>query len=206
MRRVLVALLVVAATLTIPTQTAYAVPPNIPSASTAASRLNALTVEPESHSSSYDRGLFPHWITIQGTCNTREAVLVRDGVNVVTNASCAAISGSWYSPYDGATWTAASDLDIDHMVPLAEAWESGAWAWTTNERRTYANDMGGPELWAVTDNVNQSKGDKDPAQWKPPLTSFWCVYARAWIQVKWYWDMSVDSAEKAALTSMLGTC
>ncbi len=70
----------------------------------------------------------------------------------------------WYSPYDGATWTAASDVDIDHMVPLAEAWASGAWAWTTSQRQTYANDLGGPELWAVTDSVSQSKGDKDPAE------------------------------------------
>ncbi len=85
----------------------------------------------------------------------------------------------WYSPYDGAAWTAASDVDIDHMVPLAEAWASGAWAWTTSQRQTYANDLGGPELWAVTDNVSQSKGDKDPAEWQPSLTSFRRTYARA---------------------------
>ncbi len=95
-------------------------------------------------------------------------VLKRDGTSIVTNSSCYPTSGRWYSPYDGATWTAASDLDIDHMVPLAEAWASGAWAWTTSRRQTYANDLGGPELWAVTDNVNQSKSDKDPAEWQPP--------------------------------------
>ncbi len=185
---------------------ANATPPNIPSYSTALSRLNSLTVVAESHHSTYDRDLFPHWITITGTCNTREQVLKRDGVNVVVNSSCAATSGSWYSPYDGATWTSAADVDIDHMVPLAEAWSSGAWAWTTDKRRTYANDLGGPELWAVTDNVNQSKGDKDPAEWKPPLTSFWCTYARAWIQVKWYYALTVNSAEKSALLTMLGYC
>jgi Protein of unknown function (DUF1524) len=185
---------------------ASATPPNIPSASTAASRLAALTVRAESNHSSYNRSLFPHWITISGACNTRETVLKRDGVNVVTDSGCAAISGSWYSPYDGATWYAASDIDIDHMVPLAEAWSSGAHAWTTAQRQSYANDLGGPELWAVTDNVNQSKSDKDPAEWQPPLASFRCTYARAWIQVKWYWNLSVDSAEKNALTSMLNTC
>ncbi|REE95639.1 HNH endonuclease family protein [Thermomonospora umbrina] len=186
--------------------TASATPPNIPSASTAASRLAALTVRAESNHSSYDRSLFPHWITISGSCNTRETVLKRDGVNVVTDSSCAAISGSWYSPFDGATWHAASDVDIDHMVPLAEAWSSGAHAWSTSSRQAYANDLGGPELWAVTDNVNQAKGDQDPATWQPPLSSFRCTYARAWIQVKWYWNLSVDSAEKSALTSMLNTC
>jgi hypothetical protein len=185
---------------------AQATPPNIPSYSTAVSRLAALTVAAESHGSTYNRDLFPHWITISGACNTREQVLKRDGTNVVVDSSCAATSGTWRSPYDGATWTAASDVDIDHMVPLAEAWASGAWAWTTAHRQTYANDLGGPELWAVTDNVNQAKGDKDPAEWKPPLTSFYCTYARAWIQVKWYYSLTIDSAEKSALNSMLGTC
>jgi hypothetical protein len=185
---------------------ASATPPNIPSAATAATRLAALTVAPESNQSSYDRDLFPHWITITGACNTREQVLKRDGTGVVTNSSCAATSGTWYSPFDGATWTAASDVDIDHMVPLSEAWASGAHAWTTARRQAYANDLGGPELWAVTDNVNQSKGDQDPATWQPPLASFDCTYARAWIQVKWYYALTVDSAEKSALSGMLASC
>jgi hypothetical protein len=185
---------------------AQATPPNIPSYSTAVSRLGALTVAAESHHSSYDRDLFPHWITITGSCNTREQVLKRDGTAVTVNSSCAPTSGSWYSPFDGATWTAPADVDIDHMVPLAEAWSSGAWAWTGSRRQAYANDLGGPELWAVTDNVNQAKGDSDPAGWQPPLSSFRCTYARAWIQVKWYYELSVDTAEKSALNSMLGTC
>ncbi|MFI7610397.1 HNH endonuclease family protein [Nonomuraea terrae] len=185
---------------------ASATPPGIPSASTAASRLAALTVAAESHGSTYDRDLFPHWITISGACDTREQVLKRDGTNVVTSSSCAATAGRWHSPYDGATWTAASDVDIDHMVPLAEAWASGAWNWSTSRRQSFANDLDGPQLWAVTDNVNQSKGDQDPAQWKPSVTSFRCTYARAWIQVKYTWGLSVDSAEKSALNSMLGSC
>ena len=83
------------------------------------------------------------------------------------DSGCAATSGSWYSPYDGATWTAASDVDIDHMVPLAEAWSSGASSWTTAQRQAFANDLTRPQLIAVTDNVNQSKGDQDPAKWLP---------------------------------------
>ncbi|MFV2128393.1 HNH endonuclease family protein [Micromonospora sp. LOL_013] len=200
------ATIAVIVSLTLTAVPAQATPPNIPSYSTALSRLNSLTVAAESHQSSYNRSLFPHWITITGSCNTREQVLKRDGSNVVVNSSCYPTSGSWYSPFDGATWTQASDVDIDHMVPLAEAWRSGAWAWSTARRQTYANDLGGPELWAVTDNVNQAKGDKDPADWQPPLVSFRCTYARAWIQVKWYYDMTVDSAEKSALSGMLATC
>jgi hypothetical protein len=185
---------------------ANATPPNIPTASTATSELAALTVATESHTTTYDRDLFPTWITISGTCNTRETVLKRDGVGVVVNSSCAATSGTWHSPYDGATWTAASDVDIDHMVPLAEAWRSGAWAWTTSKRQSFANDLTDAQLWAVTDNVNQSKGDNDPSTWKPSLTSFWCTYAKAYIDVKYEWALSVNSTEKTALATMLTHC
>ena len=80
--------------------------------------------------------MFPHWINQSGACNTREAVLKRDGTERRDRTPPAPpTSGSWYSPYDGATWTAASDLDIDHMVPLAEAWNSGASSWTTPSAR-----------------------------------------------------------------------
>ena len=185
---------------------ADATPPGIPSASTAASRLASLTVANESHASTYDRSLFPHWITISGSCDTRETVLKRDGTGVTTNSSCAATGGTWKSPYDGATWHASGDVDIDHMVPLAEAWRSGAWNWTTARRQAYANDLSEPQLWAVTDNVNQSKGDQDPSTWKPSLSSFWCTYARAWIQVKYTYDLTLQSTEKTQLSSMLGTC
>jgi hypothetical protein len=181
-------------------------PPNIPSLSTATAELNALTVDIERNSGTYNRDLFPHWITISGACNARETVLKRDGVGVVTNSSCAATSGRWTSPYDGATWTAASDVDIDHMVALAEAWRSGASGWTTSKRQAFANDLTNPQLWAVTDNVNQAKGDSDPALWKPPLTSIWCTYAKAYIDVKYEWSLTVNSAEKSALSSMLGSC
>ncbi|MET8360029.1 DUF1524 domain-containing protein [Micromonospora sp. NPDC005171] len=105
-----------------------------------------------------------------GSCNTREQVLNRDGTSVVVDSSCAATSGRWYSPYDGATWTAASD--IDHVVPLPEEWRSGANSWTTSRRQSFANDLSRPQLIAVTDNVNQSKGDQDPSTWQPSLSSY----------------------------------
>jgi hypothetical protein len=188
------------------TAPAGATPPGIPTAATARSELAALTVAASTHTTTYSRSLFPTWDTISGTCNTRETVLRRDGVHVVVNASCAATSGTWHSPYDGATWTAASDVDIDHVVPLKNAWVSGAWAWTTSKRESYANDLTDPQLIAVTDNVNQAKGDKSPDAWKPPLTSFSCTYAEMWTRVKFVWKLTVTSAEKTALTSMLATC
>ncbi|MET3985451.1 HNH endonuclease family protein [Streptomyces sp. PvR034] len=186
--------------------TAQAAPPAPISAAAARAYLATVTPTAEGSSSGYSRDLFPHWITQSGTCNTREVVLKRDGVNVVQDSSCAAVSGSWYSEYDGATWTAASDLDIDHMVPLAEAWRSGASSWTTAKRQQFANDLTRPQLIAVTDNVNQAKGDKDPAAWLPPRTAYRCTYVRMWVNVKQYWGLSIDSAEKTALTNVLNGC
>ncbi len=184
---------------------ASAAPPNIPSATTARSQLTALTVAPHASMSGYSRDLFPHWSTVSGSCNTRETVLKRDGSNVVTSSACAATSGSWYSPYDGATWTAASDVDIDHVVPLAEAWRSGAATWTTSRRQSFANDLSRPQLIAVTDNVNQSKGDQDPSTWQPSRTAYRCTYARMWIAVKYHWDLTLQAAEKTALQNALNT-
>jgi hypothetical protein len=185
--------------------TASAALPTPVSAATARSYLASLTVATENRTG-YDRDLFPTWDTIEGTCNTREYILKRDGTNVTTNSSCTATSGSWYSPYDGATWSAASDVDIDHLVPLAEAWDSGASKWTTAQREALANDVTRPQLLAVTDNVNQSKGDQDPATWMPSRTAYRCTYVRAWVQVKHYYNLSVDSAEKSALTNYLSSC
>ncbi|MEU5934448.1 DUF1524 domain-containing protein [Micromonospora sp. NPDC047187] len=187
-------------------QPASATPPGIPSKSTAQSQLNALTVAAQGSTSGYSRDLFPHWITISGSCNTREQVLKRDGTSVVVDSSCAATSGRWYSPYDGATWTAASDVDIDHVVPLAEARRSGASSWTTSRRQSFANDLSRPQLIAVTDNVNQSKGDQDASTWQPPLSSYRCTYSKMWITAKYNWSLTLQTSEKSALQSMLNTC
>ncbi|KAI1770020.1 hypothetical protein F4818DRAFT_277120 [Hypoxylon cercidicola] len=181
-------------------------PPGIPSASSARSQLAGLTTAAAVDDGTYERDLFPTWDTITGTCNTREYVLRRDGTGVTVGSNCAPTAGSWTSPYDGARWTAASDVDIDHMVPLKNAWISGASRWTTARREAFANDVTRPQLWAVTDNVNQSKGDRSPDSWKPPLQSFYCTYARAYVAVKSYYSLTVTSAERSALTSMLNTC
>ncbi|KAF2845436.1 hypothetical protein T440DRAFT_408038 [Plenodomus tracheiphilus IPT5] len=181
-------------------------PPNVPTKAQAQTQLAGLTVAAQGPQTGYSRDLFPHWITQSGACNTRETVLKRDGTGVVTDSACASTSGSWFSPYDGATWTAAADVDIDHMVPLSNAWKSGAASWTTARRQAFANDLTNPQLLAVTDNVNQAKGDKGPEDWKPPLTSYYCTYSRMWIKVKSVYSLTITSAEKTALTSMLNTC
>ncbi|MFB9237216.1 HNH endonuclease family protein [Plantactinospora siamensis] len=155
----------------------------------------------------YDRTLFPLWIDADGDgCNTRYEVLIAEAVRTPTIGSgCSLSNGRWYSYYDAAYWTSTSDLDIDHLVPLAEAWDSGARGWTTSRRQSYANDLGDSRtLVAVTDNVNQAKGDQDPATWMPTYER--CRYVGEWAAVKTRWRLTVDSAEKSALTSYASSC
>jgi hypothetical protein len=92
-------------------------------------------------------------------------------------------------------------------VPLADAWRSGASAWTTARRQAYANDLTDPQLIAVSASSNESKGDRDPSEWKPPNQGERCFYARYyWIQVKYVFSLHITSSEKTALSSMLDTC
>ena len=81
-------------------------------------------------------------------------------------------------------------------MPLAEAWRSGASSWTTSRRQSFANDLSRPQLIAVTDNVNQSKGDQDPSTWQPSRTAYRCTYAKMWIASKYYWGLRLQSSEK----------
>jgi hypothetical protein len=155
----------------------------------------------------YDRALFPHWIDAdRDRCNTRQEVLIAEAfIAPQVDSSCRLSGGQWYSYYDDAYWTLTSDLDIDHMVPLAEAWDSGARDWDTPRRQAYANDLGDERsLVAVTDNVNQSKGDQDPAEWLPAVER--CRYIGEWVAVKLRWSLTVDDAERAALTQVAGEC
>jgi hypothetical protein len=178
--------------------------PEAPSA--AGGRLDALTVRPPGTMDGYARERFPHWSDQQDACDTREVVLERDGEDVRTDDACDVVSGTWHSPYDDGVWTDASDVDIDHMVPLAEAWRSGARSWSDERRETFANDLQRPQLWAVTDNVNQSKGDSAPDEWKPERRGYWCTYAQHWVAVKHHYELTVTEEEKTALAGMLDRC
>ena len=179
---------------------------------TARSMLLKLTVRAESGSTTYSRTYFKHWIDADRDCqDTRAEVLIAESKvtpRYTTTRHCTVATGRWYSYYDGATWTKASDVDIDHMVPLKEAWKSGARLWSVTNRTRYANDLGfSATLIAVTDNVNQAKGDRDPAGWLPPRTAARCTYAIQWVQVKYRWRLSIDPAERTKLSSILsGSC
>ena len=145
----------------------------------------------------YDRDLFQHWIDADSDCqDTREEVLVAE--SQVALDGCTITTGRWFSWYDRATWTQASDVDIDHLVPLKEAWDSGAASWDAGTRERFANDLGDRRaLVAVTDNVNQSKSDQDVAEWMPAYGG--CRYVRSWVAVKLRWGLAVDPTERAAL-------
>jgi hypothetical protein len=170
--------------------------------------VSSLTVATEVRTG-YARSLFPLWIDADGDgCNTRYEVLIAEATTTPTIGSgCSLSGGRWYSYYNNAYYTLPSDLDIDHMVALAEAWDSGARNWTTAKRQSYANDLGDSRtLVAVKDTVNQSKSDKDPADWMPSYSGATCRYVQEWVAVKKRWALTVDSAEKSALTSYAASC
>jgi hypothetical protein len=150
----------------------------------------------------YERSLFRLWIDADGDgCNTRKEVLLRDAVTPPTiGAKCFLAGGEWFSVYDGLTFTDATLLDIDHVVPLAEAWDSGASAWSAARRKAYANDLGLPwGLLAVSASSNRGKGDRDPADWLPPRTEFLCEYLGDWVSIKARWSLTLDESEEQAI-------
>ncbi|MFD7498996.1 HNH endonuclease family protein [Streptomyces sp. NPDC059832] len=157
----------------------------------------------------YKRDSFKHWIDEDGdSCSTRNEVLLAEAVKAPEQgARCALTGGEWLSFYDEVTVTAAGKLDIDHMVPLAEAWDSGASKWDADRRMRYANDLGaGRSLVAVTAKTNRSKADKDPSEWMPPAESARCTYLADWTATKLRWKLSADDKERAALETLAKDC
>lgn len=150
-------------------------------------------------------------------CNQRDDVLLRDAhkgtVKSARQGRCDhdVLAGTWTDPYTGKTLTFddlkdlshARAIQIDHIVPLSEAWRSGAYAWNVERRKTFANRL--DNLLAVDGSANASKGDLDPAAWRP-RKGFQCSYAKRWIRVKHDWDLGADPSEIRALGEMLGYC
>ncbi|MGX6603917.1 HNH endonuclease family protein [Micromonosporaceae bacterium Da 78-11] len=153
----------------------------------------------------YKREKFPHWRSTGENCDVRDTVLKRDGTKVKLSG-CNVVAGTWKSVYDDKTLDSPTLVDIDHVVPLANAWRSGAAAWTTDQRGDFANDLDEPQLVAVSAGSNRSKGDQDPSTWKPPATDNWCEYATDWIVVKSHWKLTITAKEKTALEDMLRKC
>ncbi|MEE1797559.1 HNH endonuclease family protein [Streptomyces sp. JV176] len=157
----------------------------------------------------YERDSFKHWVDEDSdTCNTRAEVLKAEAVVAPEQGPrCTLTGGQWFSYYDEVTVDDPKKLDIDHMVPLAESWDSGASEWTAERREAYANDLGAERsLLAVTAKTNRSKSDKDPQDWMPPAESARCTYLVDWTATKLRWSLSADEAEVAALRELAADC
>ena len=171
--------------------------------------VDGLVVERE-QPDGYDRGLFRHWVDADGDgCDTRREVLITEAVTAPSvSGDCALAGGVWVSRYDGETELGSGrGFDVDHLVPLKEAWDSGAHSWDSETREGYANDLGYEHsLVAVSARSNRQKGAQDPATWLPPELEQRCWYAAAWVHVKSRWQLSIDPAEADTLRRIISGC
>ncbi len=193
-----------------PPDAAPATTTRAPAAGSAASVLEGLPVRTTDPVAPYRRAEFgDDWDYDPATgCNTREEVLIEESVVAPTvDDRCRTTVGRWRSLYDAVETADPADLQIDHLVPLADAWRSGADTWTADRRHAFANDRTHPDtLIAVTGRTNQSKGDSTPAEWLPPDEASWCAYAEMWIDVKATWHLSVTPPERGRLRRLLDAC
>ncbi len=196
----------------VPTTAAHSPPPPLPPEGRAdAHRLLAelRVVDQPMTAPGYSRDLFPTWLDLDGNgCDAREDTLIAESLAPPeVGSGCEVISGRWFSLYDGLEITAPAELDVDHLVPLAEAWRSGASGWDTVRRAAFANELTFPDhLIAVTAAMNRSKSDSPPDEWRPPRRESWCPYASAWVSVKQTWALTITTSEREALGRMLETC
>ncbi|MFF5923999.1 DUF1524 domain-containing protein [Streptomyces flavochromogenes] len=147
---------------------------------------------------------FPHWnagLDATDGCDTRSEVLLSEAVDApTTGAGCALTGGRWTSYYDGQNVSDPAALRVDHLVPLSEAWESGASGWTASRRERFANDQGATAtLVAVTARSLQDKAGRDPAGWVPSDAARYCRYVGEWVSTKLRWGLSADKDEVEAL-------
>ena len=183
----------------------------LPSTATPATTL-AITVAPiPTDIAEYNRSQWKHWVDEDGDCqDARQEALISESLVEVTFESerkCRVESGRWYGAFIGAYIEAPGDLDIDHLVPLKNAHDSGGWAWSAARKQEYANYLGDPDhLIAVTKGANRSKGAKGPDEWQPPDEGYWCQYATDWTEVKMEWGLTMTQTETEAVIEMLDTC
>jgi hypothetical protein len=136
---------------------------------------------------------------------TRPLLVESEVAPTLSSSGCTVTAGQWTTFYDDQTYTLASDVDIDHMVPVAEAWGSGAEAWSQQRRVAFYNDLDYAfALNAIDDGLNQSKSARGPEEWLPPANT--CQYVEAWTAIKIRWGLSADTAERDALAQEADGC
>ncbi len=155
----------------------------------------------------YSRDAFDIWASQPDGCTTRQDVLARDGQDVVEGSDgCQPTSGTWYSAYDDQNVTVVAQATIDHVVPLADAWRSGADQWTAAQRKAFGNDLTDSQLIIASSSSNSSKSDQDPSTWKPTNQAYWCTYGEQYTDIKYKFSLTVTDPEKAALGELLDAC
>jgi hypothetical protein len=193
-------------TLYAPAPSAPLGPPPSPEAVPALGVLSAVVVANENEGG-YDRERFGYPGIPDGDgCDTRDRVLQQESRSVaqVSYPGCQVIEGDWLSLYDDARVTSPSELEIDHVVALKEAWDSGAWSWSSETLVAFGNDTSDPRtLRAVSTSTNRSKGDKDPSNWMPPARLVWCQYLADWVAIKVRWGLTMDRSEYARIERLL---
>ena len=178
-------------------------------------QLNSLPVKGRAPKTGYTRAQFgQEWADIdRNGCDTRNDILKRDLTNIVFKAKtreCVVMSGVLIDPYSGDRMEflrgekTSSLIQIDHVVALSNAWQTGAFQKTLVERTQFANDP--LNLLAVKGSLNNQKGDGDAATWLPPLKSYRCAYVARQIAVKKKYGLWVTPPEKAAITAILAKC
>lgn len=162
--------------------------------------------QPEPSIPPYHREAFGDWVDADHDCqNTRQEVLIAESLEPVVfdEHHCKVKSGRWICPYTGHVFTDPKQLDIDHLVPLAEAHRTGAWAWDRAKKEHFANNLDDQDaLVAVSAAANRAKGDNTPAQWMPTNVAFRCRYLTAWTRIKSTWSLRIEPAEQEAITSL----
>jgi hypothetical protein len=157
----------------------------------------------------YTRDKFKHWNTgldPADGCNTRAEVLLAEASEAPTvSARCKLTDGEWLSYYDEQEVSDPAKLDVHHMVPLAEAWDSGASAWSAARREAYANDQdAAASLVAVTARTKRQKADQDPSAWMPPAPAATCRYLAEWTATKLRWGLTADQNEIDTINVYVG--
>tara|TARA_Y100000591_G_scaffold180766_1_gene156096 strand:+ start:126 stop:1538 length:1413 start_codon:yes stop_codon:yes gene_type:complete len=159
----------------------------------------------------YDRDDWSHWSDDDEDCqNIRHEVLqdeTFEAVTFTTSSNCYVDTGKWYGVYTATYYYSASELDVDHFVPLKNAHDSGGHEWSLVKKKEYANYLEDSDhLIAVQSGANRSKGARGPENWKPENTEYWCQYAYDWIRIKDTWGLTSTQAEWDALRFMIATC
>jgi hypothetical protein len=149
-----------------------------------------------SYSTLYDRDDWGGWIDEDGDCqNTTAEILIRDSQTQVSFDGCRVVSGLWNLPYSGGSTTSASQIDIDHIIPLNWAHGHGGDRWSSERKKAFANDA--DNLLATSSSANRSKGAKGPDQWMPSIDK--CSYARRWEGLIEKYALKATTREVAAI-------